>query len=885
MSSKETPKDNKKQDEQKPKDNEESSILADFAEEEELNEEDLKIKADLDLLVERTSDPNLEVVFAAIQTLKKEIKTSTASMTSVPKPLKFLRSHYPTLKENVEKLQGTNKAELADVVSWLGMTAGYETRDCLNYKLKGTKESITIWGHEYVRHLCLEIGDEYEKRTDTNEPVDDLLALVDEIVPFLLTHNAEPDACDILLEVQRLEKLVDFVDEINYKRVLLYLETCANYLAEPEDTDTLRVSLRIAHKMKRIPETLRFALALDDKDYIKQLWDDTTDPVMKRQLAFMLGQHGYYTLIETEEDDQLKELMGNVKRTEYFKLLGKDLDILEPKTPEDIYKSEITGTKGNRTAMSESARQNLVNTFVNAFVNAGYSKDKLMTEGSEGTWIFQNKEAGRASAAASVGMICLWDPDTGANEVDKYSHLNDEYIKAGVMLGVGVVNANVKTTFDIAFTYVSDYIDDKSALVRQCTALALGLSNAGSTHESVREVLKGMYEGDSPTIELLSHIALALGFIHVGTCDADLTELFLGTFLERGEVGLKSTYSRYLCLAIGLLYLGKQEAAEVAIESLKAVPGVMGKYAALTVEVCAYAGTGNVLKIQKLLAACGEHIENNETNMHQAVAVLGIALIALREDVGRDMVVRSFDHLLQYGEVNIRRAVPLALGVLSICNPDMSIMDTLSKFSHDHDAETAMGAIFALGLIGAGTNNSRIAGMLRNLADYHQKDANISFIARLAQGILHMGKGTITLNPYHSGGLLLRPAAMAGILSVIHTCFDFKGLVLGKAHYMLYNLALAMQPRMLMTFDENLEPLQVSVRVGQAVDVIGKAGNPKAITGFQTHNTPVLLGAGDRAELATDEYISVSPFLEGCVILQPNPDAKKKKPTITTAKK
>jgi len=206
-----------------------------------------------------------------------------------------------------------------------------------------------------------------------------------------------------------------------------------------------------------------------------------------------------------------------------------------------------------------------------------------------------------------------------------------------------------------------------------------------------------------------------------------------------------------------------------------------------------------------------------------------------------------------------------------VCNPDLSIMDTLSKFSHDNDAETAMGAIFALGLIGAGTNNSRIAQLLRGLASYHYKDPNLLFIVRLAQGILHMGKGTISINPYHSGGLLLRPAAMAGLLAAIHTCSDFKGLILGKSHYLLYTLVLAMFPRMLLTFNANLEPLSVPVRVGQAVDVIGKAGNPKTITGFQTHNTPVLLGAGDRAELATDEYVSVSPILEGCVILLPNP--------------
>jgi 26S proteasome regulatory subunit N1 len=95
---------------------------------------------------------------------------------------------------------------------------------------------------------------------------------------------------------------------------------------------------------------------------------------------------------------------------------------------------------------------------------------------------------------------------------------------------------------------------------------------------------------------------------------------------------------------------------------------------------------------------------------------------------------------------------------------------------------------------------------------------------------------------------------------------------LGKSHYMLFNLVLAMQPRMLITFDEKLQPLPVTVRVGQAVDVVGQAGKPKTITGFQTHTTPVLLAHGERAELATDEYISLTPILEGFAILRKNPD-------------
>ncbi len=62
------------------------------------------------------------------------------------------------------------------------------------------------------------------------------------------------------------------------------------------------------------------------------------------------------------------------------------------------------------------------------------------------------------------------------------------------------------------------------------------------------------------------------------------------------------------------------------------------------------------------------------------------------------------------------------------------------------------------------------------------------------------------------------------------------------------------------------------VRVGQAVDVVAQAGKPKAITGFQTHATPVLLAEGERAELGTEKYKPMSSALEGTVIVKENPD-------------
>lgn len=119
---------------------------------------------------------------------------------------------------------------------------------------------------------------------------------------------------------------------------------------------------------------------------------------------------------------------------------------------------------------------------------------------------------------------------------------------------------------------------------------------------------------------------------------------------------------------------------------------------------------------------------------------------------------------------------------------------------------------------------------------------------------------------------LMSPVAVAGLLATIVSFLDVKSTILGKSHYLLYGLATAIQPRMLVTFDENCRPLPVSVRVGQAVDVVGQAGKPKTITGFQTHTTPVLLAHGERAELATEEYTAYTPIMEGFVILKKNPD-------------
>jgi 26S proteasome regulatory subunit N1 len=166
----------------------------------------------------------------------------------------------------------------------------------------------------------------------------------------------------------------------------------------------------------------------------------------------------------------------------------------------------------------------------------------------------------------------------------------------------------------------------------------------------------------------------------------------------------------------------------------------------------------------------------------------------------------------------------------------------------------------------------RVAGLLRQLSEFYSKEAGHVFCVRIAQGLLHMGKGLLTISPYHSDKMLLNGPALGAILVLLHSCLDLKNTLFDKSHYLLYYLTCAMNPRMLITLDEELAWVPVTARVGLAVETVGQAGKPKKITGFQTHTTPVLLATTERAELGTEEYIAVPSVLEGLVIVKPNPD-------------
>lgn len=988
----------------------------------ELSEEDKVLKEELDLCVQRLSDPDVEIRFNSVKILVEQIRTSTSSLTSVPKPLKFLREHWEDLIKSFDTFSSKKPEHPAwflhaEVLSVLGMTNGDEKeRPCLKYRLLAetfigekpevdaqkslstlnisedvkslltdarTKASkgLGCWGHEYVKHLCHEIITIWPELSEDDAAIKKISvqSLVNEILPFLMAFNAETDACDLLLEIDQIEAIIDQIDENNIARVCLYLISCEPFVAEGDNTKLLETVLKIRRKHGHYTEALYVALQLNNMEEIEEVFINCPDALVRKQLAFILGrQHVFLQLnemdspaeagIDTDEQEELVEIMSNSHLSQNFLTLARELDIMEPKSPEDVYKVHLENTRpgyGPSGSQVESARMSLANAYVNAFVNCGFGKDKLM-DGDEGNkFIHRNKDHGMLAAAASIGAIQLWDVDAGLTAIDKYLYAPEENIKAGALLACGVVSSGIRNDFDPALALLSDYFTSDSDTLRRGAVFGIGLAYAGSNREDIitqliesitkdkdkdsEKVGDAMETEESRTLkevmskasaEIISLVALSCGFITVGSCNSEIAGALLDIITDKASkseipVLAGDTWYRMLSLGLALPFLCQQDAVEPIAEALKkAIPDDSADvdfrdFTLVLLDAVAYAATGNVLKIQKFLHICSEsakvekaedkedeskksadpkstgtsetkssstkaNANSNEKESsstknkssstegkgnfsRHAVAVLGIGLVAMNDDVGSEMAQRVLGSLLRYGETVIKKTVPLAFAVLCTSNPKLSVLDTLSKLTHDNVLEVAQNAIIAQGLVASGTNNARLAQQLRQLAQYYTKDSATLFLVRLTQGLVHMGKGTMTLQPYQGDRTLLNIVSLAGLTALLLACTDNQNLILGSknGHFLLYSLMLSTHPKILQTFDEHLKPLQVTVRVGKAVDTVGQAGRPKTITGFTTRTTPVLLGFGERAELATDEFVSLTPVLEGFVILRKNPNFEK----------
>ena len=124
-----------------------------------LSEEDLELKERLEGKVtaaigepkyEGAQNPTLQERIDAIEYLRQEVRTASASVTAIPKALKFLGKHYDRLKEayNQERQSaklGADKSRLlSDVLSVIAMAYGDADKtacESLRFRLEGSSNA------------------------------------------------------------------------------------------------------------------------------------------------------------------------------------------------------------------------------------------------------------------------------------------------------------------------------------------------------------------------------------------------------------------------------------------------------------------------------------------------------------------------------------------------------------------------------------------------------------------------------------------------------------------------------------------------------------------------------------------------------------------------
>lgn len=298
---------------------------------------------DIQLLVERVKDKEEGLALTSLNMLKELVRSSTTSMTSVPKPFKFLKPHFQGLVDFYNLMPETDiKSNLADFLSVLSMTmAEPDTKASLNFLLAGTKRDFMNWGHAYLSNLASDITKEFESRDDQNLDISDLIALVEQIVPYFFKQNSEHDAIDLLMEVDKLELILSLqcLNVNNYDRVIQYLCACGPFTADTtEYRKTLKIGWEIAMKFSAFTSAIRMAMKLDDKSLVEQVFKVCKDPLIRKQLGFLIARQ---RIVIEGLEEEVSAIASNSLLSEYYLKFAKELELLEPKTPSQVYKTHL----------------------------------------------------------------------------------------------------------------------------------------------------------------------------------------------------------------------------------------------------------------------------------------------------------------------------------------------------------------------------------------------------------------------------------------------------------------------------------------------------------------------------------------------------------------
>ncbi|KAM0676649.1 proteasome regulatory particle base subunit [Binucleata daphniae] len=448
------------------------------------------------------------------------------------------------------------------------------------------------------------------------------------------------------------------------------------------------------------------------------------------------------------------------------------------------------------------------------------------------------------------------------------------------------------------FAFLSENLNSNCRYMKISSLLAIFCLYADSQQEIVKSSLVPLLYSENVETSAFSCFVLASVFMSSG--NQEIADNLMTVLLEKKNES-ESPFYLLIPLSIGLLYMNK-EIPEEMDEFLK-INKIEGIVYGLS-----YMGSGRTDVIEEMVSEYvlgDEENENNKNNdesnntkgdikndkskredektkgsksnvrsneigfgetedltNERTLILLGITLISLN-----DMHTRSIAKKLLINQLmkDKNLIIPLCLGILYTSEPDTEIVDALSRAIN---VLNPINAILATGLVGAGTNNARLQGLLEQQYTYLTKNAKASGALKIAQGLLSLGKGTLSLSPLMFDKTVINNKSIASLLCIAMLSSGELNTLFSKHSYLLLILSQCVSNKFVVTMDEHLKFKTVTIRVGRPVETAAMAGKRTGISAVVTHDSPVILQCDEKAAIYEEEGYVYNGVVEDVVIVR-----------------
>ncbi|OAG31871.1 26S proteasome regulatory subunit N1 [Nematocida displodere] len=796
---------------------------------------------DIRLILDNLNNRDPGIAHSALSMLVQKLRSSTSVASTIPKILIHLISQKDVLKERLATLTGENRKMMADVLSVISAT--HEDTDSLRYRIEGGSTPLDLWGHQYVKKLSSDIirvyvkGPENAKDSASEHPAlnqalnstststsagigpEDIQAILGEVLACLFKFNSECDGIDLLIETGGLRQLLGFTDQDNLDRVCTYLLSIIPYLQPQQKKEATRALISIYRKFELVIEYTNLLVKESKEDEVRKIFLE--EPLaVQVQMAYILARDLRYADLDTEHQN-VRDILENRH------MAGMNAYAAE--------KLELT------TAASDRDRG--TGAFPEALSKASFFNESIS--------VLENKKSYKISSLSAKGILHLWNPESAMAEFGEHLFSDDGYVKASSILGLATSSCRVHDENETVLALVRENLGTNSTTQKLVLLQALAMQYTGTQREDIYQLVRPHMSDLQPEVSYFS--IYVIGSIFAKSYNVEVFTEVVQVLMEKTTT---SSFMRFALLGLGLIFLEGKEKIDGVMELAESIDGI-GKSLSILLRGMGYFGSGNTAILHAILkdaleeltpsnSSDDEEAEEPQQEYKHVFAIIGVALIS----VGDETLVQMATHILEGAMLldipRVQMAVPFALAILHMSTAKVEVIETLKRCTNSEDLSVVVSAVVSLGVIAAGSNNSRVLNALESLGDFCHKGAPGSAL-KIAQGLLHLGKGMMKLSLF--SGSAASAKSVAGITGFLFSLMDVGMHVLDRHYFVLMLLAQGIAPKYLLTVDDTGAPVKKTVRVGTWVDVSGAVGRPKRIAGAQVHETPVVVQSTEAVEV------------------------------------